>query len=123
MIFARYRTLKNQFKFEQAAKKTDTYQRHLLEYARDGGFITAEAFTAMTEANKNYVPFSRVIEAIEGEKGYTKNVSNPFKRIKGSERDVIDPIETVYNNTFHIIKLAERNAALIEFFDFVLKLE
>lgn len=53
------------------------------------------------------------------EKGYTKNVSNPFKRIKGSERDVIDPIETVYNNTFHIIKLAERNAALIEFFDFV----
>ena len=40
---------KNQFKFEQAAKKTDTYQRHLLEYARDGGFITKEAFTAMTE--------------------------------------------------------------------------
>ena len=50
---------KNQFKFEQAAKKTDTYQRHLLEYARDGGFITAEAFTAMTEANKNYVTFAR----------------------------------------------------------------
>ena len=106
-------------KYEKTSKELDAYNLRILEYAKDRGLITKEAFDAITEANKNYVPFSRVIEAIEGEKGYTKNVSNPFKRIKGSERDVIDPIETVYNNTFHIIKLAERNAALIEFFDFV----
>jgi hypothetical protein len=106
-------------KYDKISNELDAYNLRILEYARDRGLITKEAFEAITEANKNYVPFSRVLEAIEGEKGYTKNVSNPFKRIKGSERDVIDPIETVYNNTFHIIKLAERNAALIEFFDFV----
>jgi len=106
-------------KYDKISNELDAYNLRILEYARDRGLITKEAFESITEANKNYVPFSRVLEAIEGEKGYTKNVSNPFKRIKGSERDVIDPIETVYNNTFHIIKLAERNAALIEFFDFV----
>ena len=106
-------------KYDKISNELDAYNLKILEYARDRGLITKEAFEAITEANKNYVPFSRVLEAIEGEKGYTKNVSNPFKRIKGSEKDVIDPIETVYSNTFHIIKLAERNAALIEFFDFV----
>jgi len=106
-------------KYDKISNELDAYNLRILEYARDRGLITKEAFEAITEANKNYVPFSRVLEAIEGEKGYTKNVSNPFKRIKGSEKDVIDPIETVYSNTFHIIKLAERNAALIEFFDFV----
>ena len=46
--------------FEAKAKQTDKYQKELLEYARDGGFITAkDAYTAMTEANKNYVTFAR----------------------------------------------------------------
>ena len=53
-------------KFEQIAKKTDTYQRELLEYAKDGGLISAEAFNAMTEANKNYVTFARELIGKDG---------------------------------------------------------
>ena len=108
-------------KYEQISKEFDAYNLRVLRYAKDKGLITEDAFNAIVEANKNYVPFSRVMDAVKGEVGYTKNVSNPLKRIKGSQKDIIDPIETVYSNTFHIIKLAERNAALIEFFDFVAK--
>ena len=108
-------------KYEKISKEFDGYNLRVLRYAKDKGLITEEAFDAIVEANKNYVPFSRVMDSVAGEVGYTKNVSNPLKRIKGSQKDVIDPIETVYSNTFHIIKLAERNAALIEFFDFVAK--
>ena len=57
---------------------------------------------------------------VEGKKGYGE-VSNPLKRIKGSERDILDPVESIYSNTFHLIKLAERNAALIEFVEFITK--
>jgi hypothetical protein len=90
----------------------------VLEYARDRGAITPEAFEAIVEANKNYVPFARIMESLEGKRGYGE-VSNPLKRIKGSEKDILDPIESIYSNTFHLIKLAERNSALIQFVDFV----
>ena len=113
--------LKN--KYDPIAKEIDVYNRQLLEYARDLKLIDKQAFDAMVEANKSYVPFSRVLETVKGEKpSKYGGVSNPFKRIKGDETlKVFDPIETIYSNTFKIVKLAERNNALIKFFDFVEK--
>jgi len=113
-------TLKN--KYDPIAKEIDKYQRDLLEYARDLKLIDKQAFDAMIEANKSYVPFARVMETVAGEKPSPYGgVSNPFKRVKGGEQPVFDPIETIYSNTFKIVKLAERNNALIKFFDFVEK--
>lgn len=109
-------------KYEKISKELDTYQKEVLEYVKDRGLISQSAFEAMLEANKNYVPFARIIEAQKGETGYTSSVSNPLKRIKGAKGlDTFDPIETIYKNTFHLIKLAERNAALIEFVNFIEK--
>ena len=113
-------TLKN--KYDPIAKEIDIYNRQLLEYARDLKLIDKQAFDAMVEANKSYVPFARVMESVAGEKPSSYGgVSNPFKRIKGGQQPVFDPIETIYSNTFKIVKLAERNNALIKFFDFVEK--
>ena len=113
--------LKN--KYDPIAKEIDIYNRQLLEYARDLKLISKEGFDAMIEANKSYVPFSRVLETVKGEEPSAYGgVSNPFKRIKGNETlKVFDPIETIYSNTFKIVKLAERNNALINFFNFVEK--
>ena len=113
--------LKN--KYDPIAKEIDIYNRQLLEYARDLKLIDKQAFDAMVEANKSYVPFARVLETVKGEKpSKYGGVSNPFKRVKGDkELSVFDPIETIYSNTFKIVKLAERNNALIKFFDFVEK--
>jgi hypothetical protein len=108
-------------KYDPIAKEIDIYNRQLLEYARDLKLIDKQAFDAMVEANKSYVPFARVLETVKGEKpSKYGGVSNPFKRVKGDkELSVFDPIETIYSNTFKIVKLAERNNALIKFFDFV----
>jgi hypothetical protein len=112
--------LKN--KYDPIAKEIDIYNRQLLEYARDLKLIDKQAFDAMVEANKSYVPFARVMESVTGEKPSPYGgVSNPFKRVKGGQQPVFDPIETIYSNTFKIVKLAERNNALIKFFDFVEK--
>ena len=112
--------LKN--KYDPIAKEIDVYNRQLLEYARDLKLIDKQAFDAMVEANKSYVPFARVMESVTGEKPSPYGgVSNPFKRVKGGQQPVFDPIETIYSNTFKIVKLAERNNALIKFFDFVEK--
>ena len=110
----------NKFKFEQTAKKTDTYQRQLLEYARDGGFITAEAFTAMTEANKNYVTFARELLQ-DGKPVVAEGSVNPFKKIEGSKLRVYPPLEQMIKNTNTIVNAVERNQVKLNFIDMVAK--
>jgi len=111
---------KYKFQFEQAAKKTDTYQRQLLEYARDGGFITAEAFTAMTEANKNYVTFARELLQ-DGKPVVAEGSVNPFKKIEGSKLRVYPPLEQMIKNTNTIVNAVERNQVKLNFIDMVVK--
>jgi len=111
---------KYKLQFEETAKKIDTYQRHLLEYAVDGGLISQQAFNAMTEANKNYVTFARELPK-DGKKGYTEGSVNPFKRIKGSKERVFPPLDTIVKNTNKIVNLAERNKVKVNFIDFIVK--
>ena len=109
---------KYKFQFEQIAKKTDTYQRELLEYAKDGGFITAEAFTAMTEANKNYVTYARELIGKDGKVVAVEGSSaNPLKEIKGSKLRVFPPLEQMVKNTNTIVNLVERNNVKVQFID------
>ena len=113
-------TKKYKLQFEETAKKIDTYNRHLLEYAVDGGILSKDAFNAMTEANKNYVTFARELPK-DGKKGYTEGSVNPFKRIKGSKERVFPPLDAIVKNTNKIVNLAERNQVKVNFIDFIAK--
>jgi len=106
-------------KYDKVQKELTDYNRRVLEYARDKGFLTEEAFNAMIELNKDYIPFARVVESSLKDKGFIQGVSNPFKRMTGSKRQVIDPVATTYSNTFNIIKKVERNAAFTSFFNLI----
>ena len=108
----------NKSKFENIAKNTDKYQKELLEYARDGGFITAEAFAAMTEANKNYVTYARELIGKDGKVVAVEGSSaNPLKEIKGSKLRVFPPLEQMVKNTNTIVNLVERNNVKVQFID------
>tara|TARA_R110002020_G_scaffold473077_1_gene701850 strand:- start:72 stop:5480 length:5409 start_codon:yes stop_codon:yes gene_type:complete len=98
------------------------YQKSLLNYLVDTGVISRDMYDIMLEANKNYVPFKRVLDdAIKSQTSIGKTVVNPIKRIKGSERETFSPIESIYENTHMFISLAERNVALVEFIQMIEK--
>lgn len=104
--------------YGKAATELVEYQNKTLKYLKDSGVLSEEAFGAMVEAGKNYVPFYRVITPEEGgvaSKGF--GPGNPVKRLKGSERDVIDPLESIIKNTYAYISVAERNAVGIKLID------
>ena len=108
----------NKSKFENIAKSTDKYNKELLEYARDGGLITADAFKAMTEANKNYVTFARELIGKDGKVVAAEGSSvNPFKEIKGAKLRVFPPLEQMVKNTNTIVNLVERNNVKLQFID------
>ncbi len=98
------------------------YQKSLLNYLVDTGVISRDMYDIMLEANKNYVPFKRVLDdAVKSQTSIGKTVVNPIKRIKGSERETFSPIESIYENTHMFISLAERNVALVEFIQMIEK--
>ena len=106
-------------KYGKIAEEIVGYQNNLLKYMRDSGVLTEEAFNAMSEAGKNYVPFYRVFEATEAGGGAGKGFGpgNPLKRLKGSERDIVDPLESIIKNTYAYVSVAERNAVGIKLID------
>ena len=108
-------------KYETIFREINKYNVDLLTYLKDAGIITEKAYKVMLEANKDYVPFGRVMQ--EGSEGGSigKTVSNPIKQMKGSERVIIDPLESIFKNTYHFITLAERNIANKKFIDFTQK--
>ncbi len=111
----------NKSKFEQTAKQTDKYQKEVLEYARDGGLISSEAFTAMTEANKNYVTFAAELIGKDGKPIASEGTVNTFKEIKGADLKRFPPLEQMVKNTNTIVNAAERNQVKLNFIDMVIK--
>jgi hypothetical protein len=48
--------------YEGVAKELTAYQNRLTKYLRDAGIISADDYDAMLKANKDYVPFFRVMD-------------------------------------------------------------
>lgn len=108
--------------FEKVQKELVDYQNGLAKYLKDSGVLSDKAYSAMLEAHKEYVPFFRMMEEkpmvsmFQGV-GQKLGAKNPLKKIEGSERAIIDPLESVIKNTYAYIALAERNAAGVKLVD------
>ena len=104
--------VKNGKQYEAVARELTNYQNRLTKYLKDAGVVSEDAYKAMLDANKEYVPFFRVMDEDPSGAGLGRGVKtkNPIKSIKGSERNTIDPIESVIKNTYLYLSLAERNA-------------
>lgn len=109
-------------KYEAAFQQLQGYQDSLTRYLRDSGVLSDEAYQSMRDANKAYVPFNRVMDDTQGF-GVGTRVRNPIKAIQGSERTVIDPLETIVRNTYAYMNIAERNTAARTFYQEALKTE
>jgi hypothetical protein len=109
-------------KYEQAQKDLLDYQDHLVRYLVDAGVLTKEGAASMRDANRDYVPFFRLIDD-EGVKGAGRgfSVRSPVKRIKGSTRKIIDPLESIVKNTYLFTQLAENNAPGVALVDLAQK--
>lgn len=96
----------------KAFEQIKEFQDHSLTYLKDGGVISGETFKKMRQMNQDYVPFYRVFEqelpaGVGGKR--IANLWSPVKRIKGSGREIVDPLESIVKNVYTYINLADRN--------------
>lgn len=101
-------------RFQKAAKEIYKYQDYLLAMLVKEGMLTAKAYHTMRKMYPHYIPFFRDMSDVNmqsflsGGKGFI-DVSSPVKRLKGSTRDIIDPLESIVKNTFQFYNAVERN--------------
>lgn len=99
--------------FEQIAKERREFKNRLLDFAKENGVIGPEGLKKIRELNKYHVPFYRVMEEsgakFLGKSKIGGNIGNPIKKIKGSEREIIDPLESDVKDVYAIINASERN--------------
>lgn len=101
-------------RFNKAAKEIYKYQDYLLKMLVKEGMLTVKAYHTMRKMYPHYIPFFRDMSDVgmqsflSGGKGFI-DVSSPVKRLKGSTRDIIDPLESIVKNTFQFYNVVERN--------------
>jgi len=92
--------------FDKIAKELYEYQGKQLDELVNVGVLSRQAADDIRAKNQFYVPFNRVIPDLEnfaggGGQAIGKN-GNPIKAIKGSDKEIIDPIESMIRNTYDI---------------------
>ncbi|NDF43442.1 MAG: hypothetical protein EB137_02475 [Actinobacteria bacterium] len=107
----------------QKQKSIVDYQYIQLKNLKEDGMLTEKAFKTMTEANKDYVTFHRVIEPKSGKKEFGNIIVNPLKPFKGGEQKIYSPLESVVNNTYLFRAIGERNVANKNAIDLILKIK
>lgn len=103
---------------EDTAQQLYKYQQNMVKkYLVDSGVISKESYEAMLKDNKKYVPFKRVMDEMDeflgmapAQKGVgSVGSQNLIKGIKGSDRDIIDPLQSIVENTYKMVGLGQRN--------------
>jgi hypothetical protein len=102
--------------FEKAAQRLYGFQKRVLHLQVDAGNMSQELYDKILGLNPNYVPFDRILGEEEPGAGGTPKNKAPFtgarsftKRIRGSEKEIYDPIESIIKNTYRSVDVATRN--------------
>lgn len=101
---------------EEARKKLMGVNNYVLDMLSNGDkpVLSPESIQAMRDKYPNYMPLFRSFddEKIEFASGLSNALSvgsSPIKKLKGSSRDVVDPIESVIKNIYKATNVVDRN--------------
>jgi hypothetical protein len=101
--------------FEPAAREYTDFMFSLLDELVDSGRLKKTTADIIKSKNPSYAPFQRIVDDLK-EYGYIptsdkvlSKIGMPIRRIKGSEKVIISPLESTIKATYVITSAAERN--------------
>ena len=101
--------------FQKGASELYSYQRNMLRKKRDAGLITPELYDELIQ-RKDYVPLMRDMSdrggRVEGRQGARKDKFSVIAKFRGSQRDVINPLESISKDSYETAMIIARNDAL-----------
>ena len=106
--------------FRDTLAKVQEYKTQVLDYMADSYGLPEYELEILKQMNANHVPFHRVMDdpnfpvergPVSGG-GTFGNQPTGIRQFKGSQRQIIDPAESIIKNTFTLVNLADRNAVV-----------
>jgi len=103
------------------AKAYETARRQLVKFTENqtllleqSGLLSKADRKAMMQANRDFVPYHRIVEKVTGAVGKSSgkgfaNAQSGIARFKGSDMEITNPLEAVVKNGMMFRELAERN--------------
>lgn len=95
--------------YDKVMEELVDFQDKVLDSLVETGMLSEKQKQQMRELNKQYVPFYRVLDNVTSGTGKGFESKQTIKGIKGSTRDIIDPLESIIKNTYLLTSMAERN--------------
>lgn len=101
--------------FEEHAQQITAYSQHLLKYVQKAGLISEDTYKLLLNKYPNYVPMNRVFDTIQETTGVGSRAVGSLsrqsivKKIKGSTREIVPPLESLIGRTYQAVKEAEIN--------------
>lgn len=114
-------------RISEAAKRYRQWGDALLDYMEDAGRISSEQRKAIKEANNYYFAMKRLMDDIDpdlfggGAGRRIASVKQPIHKFSGSTRTIENPYASLIEQTYTMMKEADRNAALRTFTDLLRK--
>ena len=104
-------------KYSASADEVFYYNQRILQEVRASGLISGELFNVLFK-RKEYVPLNRIFSEIEEITSNTTpravasvSKQNVIQKLKGSEREIENPLESILTNTYKATAQIERNIA------------
>ena len=100
-------------KFTEQEKIYRNFNKQLLNYMEDNGLISKELHNKLNQ-NTAYTPYQRLMDDVSSFTGHSQQLGNlnseqVIKKMKGSDRTILNPIEATMSNTMRIINEGQRN--------------
>ena len=106
--------------YEPHAQVARTYSQKLLDYVTEGGLVSRETAEKLKQQYPDYVPLNRIFNETEEELLKPNVGTRPIAsvgrqgvvlKLKGSEREIASPIESLMGKTVDAFEQVERNKA------------
>ena len=102
-------------KFTEQEKIYRNFNKQLLNYMEDNSLISKELHNKLNR-NTAYTPYQRLMDDVSSFTGHSQQLGNlsgeqVIKKMKGSDRTILNPIEATMSNTMRIINEGQRNIA------------
>lgn len=97
----------------RTADRLYAFQKNVLRMLIESGNISQESYDKIVEKNKFYVPFERIFPDMESSGTASGKVKPKPKKVifkmRGSERDVENTLESIVKKTYQIVDSAQQN--------------
>jgi len=115
-------------KYEGIRRRLRTYQKIQRDLLVDSGLISRDLAVKMDSMNESYVPFYRIYEGLTGQSMSGSgtgliNLGQGVYKMKGSDKQIVSPLESIIRNSYAFRDLAERNQIARQFTEVFGKLQ